>query len=291
VRVAPILALVAAGVLAACKQPPRAPEQRVLLHEAGIENAYPRLSNDGREILYQSNRGGAWQLHVLDLATGASRALTHEANNNLPDWSADNQRIAFVSDRDGNEEIYVANADGSDAKRLTINPGRDLHPYFSADGKTLLYNSQRAGAPFDVYALDLVTGDEVRVTATPEDETCARYSPDGKQMIVLRNDARADDVWLLDARGEHNLTNTPHIRDGWPVFDPRGRWVYFAGMDRGTFSLYRVRTDGTRREQLTTAAPGEEHARPVLSRDGTRLIFNIRRGGGIDIVELSPIAG
>lgn len=279
-----------AACVAACKRPSGPPQIRVLLHEDGVENAYPRLSNDGREILYQSNRGGAWQLYILDIAAGTSRALTSEGNNNLPDWSPDGARIAFVSDRDGDEEVYIANRDGSDAKRLTINPGRDLHPYFSPHGKALLYNSQRAGTPFDVYELDLATGDERRITATNEDETCARYAPDGRRMIVLRNDARADDVWLLDPSGERNVTSTPRVRDGWPTFGPDGRWIYFAGMDGGSFSLYRIRADGSRREQLTTAAPDEEHARPFVSRDGRRVIFNRRRGGAIDILELGPLA-
>ena len=70
------------AVLVACSSPPR---ERVLLHEDAVENAYPRLSNDGREILYQSNRSGSWQLYILDVATGASHALTSGANNNLAD--------------------------------------------------------------------------------------------------------------------------------------------------------------------------------------------------------------
>jgi TolB protein len=261
-----------------------APRERVLLHEDGVENAYPRLSNDGRQILYQSNRSGRWQVYVLDIAAGTSRALTSGANNNLPDWSADNRSIAFVSDRDGNEEIYVMNRDGSEPHRLTTNPGRDIHPYFSPDGASLLYNSARDDDHFDVYALELASGSERRITRTQEDETCARYSPDASQIVLLRNDARSDDVWIVDADGERNLTATPRVRDGWPTFGPDGL-VYFAGMDTGSFSLYRMRNDGTHREQLTQAAADEEDARPFVARDGKRIIFNRRHPGYIDIVE------
>ncbi|MBK9077274.1 MAG: PD40 domain-containing protein [Flavobacteriales bacterium] len=78
----------------------------ILLHEAGVENAYPRLSLNGNRILYQSNRTGKWQLYIMDIATKAQQRITHDAfNNNFVDWSADNAWIAFVSDRDGNEEI------------------------------------------------------------------------------------------------------------------------------------------------------------------------------------------
>jgi len=276
--------LIVVSVVACGKPSAPPPRERVLLHEDGVENAYPRLSNDGRQVLYQSNRTGTWQLNVLDIASGTSRALTTVANNNLPDWSADNRRIAFVSDRDGNEEIYVMDRDGSEPRRLTSNPGRDIHPYFGPDGATLLYNSEREGAPFDVYALDLETGRERRVTNTHEDETCARYSADASQIVLLRNDAGVDDIWIIDAHGERNLTATPSVRDGWPTFGPHD-WVYFAGMDTGSFSLYRVHSDGTGREQLTNADRDEEDARPFVAHDGSRVIFNRRHPGYIDIVE------
>jgi Tol biopolymer transport system component len=280
--------------LTCCKPPERAPAERapterapververVLLHEDGVENAYPRLSADGREILYQSNRTGSWQLYILDLATGASRALTDRANNNFPDWSGDNARIAFVSDRDGNEEIYIMNRDGSAQTRLTTQAGRDLHPYFSPDGKTLLYNSMRA-TQFDVFALELASGGERQITNTAQDETCARYSPDGKQIVLLRNDPLADDIWILGATSERNLTATPRVRDGWPMFGADGL-VYFSGMEGGAFSIYRMRADGTARERLTVAAANTEDARPFAAKD--RLIFNRRHDGAIDIVE------
>lgn len=128
--------------LAACHSQPR---EDVLLHEDHVEDAYPRLSRDGTHVLYQSNRTGTWQLYVLDVASRTSRALTTgTANNNLPDWDPDNRRIAFVSDRDGNEEIYLM--EGDNVRRLTTRAGRDIHPYFSPDGKKLLFNSDAGGS-------------------------------------------------------------------------------------------------------------------------------------------------
>jgi len=76
----------------------------VLLHEDGVENAYPRLSRDGKRILYQSNRTGKWQLYIMDITTKKQERITNDAfNNNFVDWSMDGLWVAFVSDRDGNE--------------------------------------------------------------------------------------------------------------------------------------------------------------------------------------------
>src|SRR5579871_45020 len=64
-------------------------------------------------------------------------------NNAFPRWSSDGKKIVFVSDRDGDAEIYTMNADGSNPVRLTYSPGRDAHPCFSRDGRKILFQSPR----------------------------------------------------------------------------------------------------------------------------------------------------
>jgi Tol biopolymer transport system component len=288
----------------ACAQPPTGEDESttapspaaadptdpvVLLYEPGIENAYPRLSNDGRRILYQSNRTGTWQLFVLDTATGEQQRLTTDAfNNNFVDWSADNEWVAFVSDRDGNEEIYRMRSDGTELERLTENASRDIHPYFSPDGKYLLFNSDRDNGSLDVYRLDLGSRELLRVTDSPMQETCARYSPDMKHIVLLRNSMTSDDVVILDVEtGElSNLTNTPLVIDGWPMYSADGQWIYYSTTQSGQHSIHRVRPDGTGDETLTSAAVGEEDGRAFIGRDGRTLIFNKRKDGAIDIRRL-----
>jgi TolB protein len=87
---------------------------------------------------------------IILLATGSGIAAFAQAqpvassNNMFPQWSQDGRRLAFTSDRDGDPELYVMNADGSDPKRLTRMNGRDAHPYFSKDGKRIVFQSPRA---------------------------------------------------------------------------------------------------------------------------------------------------
>lgn len=264
-------------------------EPTVLLSEPGVENAYPRLSNDGRRILYQSNRTGSWQLFVLDTATGEQQRLTNDTfNNNFVDWSADNEWVAFVSDRDGNEEIYRMRIDGTGVERLTEHPARDIHPYFSPDGNSLLFNSTRDNGSLDVYRLELGSRELLRVTDSPMEETCARYSPDMKQIVLLRNGTTSDDIVILDLETQQmrNLTNTPMVIDGWPMYSADGEWIYYSTMSSGQHSIHRVRPDGSGDEILTSASPGEEDGRAFIGRDGRTLIYNKRKAGAIDIRRL-----
>lgn len=260
---------------------------RVLLEEKNVENAYPRFSKDGKSFLYQSNRSGKWQIYIYDIPAKSSRQLTTDTfNNNFPDWTADNNWIAFVSDRDGNEELYLMKADGSGTKRLTNNTSRDIHPYFSPDGKYLLFNSDRNGT-LDIYRLELAGNKVDRLTDTPEDETCAKYSSDMKHIVFLRNSYAIDDLFVMDlSKGlSENISKTPAVTDGWPVFSPDGKWIYFSSMETGSYCIYKIKPDGSEKQQLSFAAPGEVDARVSVSKDGRKILFNKKVNSTISVCE------
>lgn len=266
------------------------PAQTVLLHEDGVENAYPRLAADGRSIVYQSNRTGKWQIWRMDLASGRQDRLTDDPyDDNFVDWSADGEWIAFVTNCDGNEEIYRMRVDGRDLERLTDDPARDIHPYFAPDGASLLFNSTRDGGSLDLYRMTLADRKVERLTDTEHDDTCARFSPDMRTIVFLRNDITMDDVMLMDVetKAVTNLTGTPRVIDGWPTWSPDGRWIYYSTTATGAHSIHRVRPDGTGDQTLTAAGPGEEDARAFVASDGRTVIFNKRHGGSIDIVSFA----
>ena len=214
--------------------------------------------------------------------------MEDDFNNNFPDWSADNQWIAFTSDRDGNEEIYIMHTDGSMLKRLTNNPSRDIHPYFSPDGRYLLFNSTRGNGSFDIFRYQLESGELVKLSDTPSDETCARYSPDMQMILYLKNDATSDDIFIADSLNQspQNLTRTPGIMDGWPTFDPSGRWVYYSSMTPGYYCIYRIDLKGENQTQVTTGGSNKEDARVSVASDQSFLVFNRRVGLSIEIRKL-----
>ena len=81
--------------------------------------------------------------YVVDVATGALTGISSDTGlPPWPVWSPDGRRIAFTSNRDGNDEIYVMDPDGSNVKRLTHNDADDEWPSWSPDGKRLAFQSQ-----------------------------------------------------------------------------------------------------------------------------------------------------
>lgn len=83
-----------------------------------------------------------------------------------PAVSPDGTKIAFVSTRDGNSEIYVMDADGSNPVNLTRHPSADLDPAWSPDGTKLAFASSRDGN-FDIYVMDADGSDPVNPTRHP----------------------------------------------------------------------------------------------------------------------------
>ena len=78
---------------------------------------------------------------LLDLIYGKST----RADVQTPAWSPDGRKLAFVSRRDGNSEIYVMNADGSAQENLTRQPANDSQPSWSPDGRKIAFVSRRDG--------------------------------------------------------------------------------------------------------------------------------------------------
>lgn len=103
-----------------------------------------------------------------------------------PAWSPDGTKIAFTSDRDlpginGNSgfEIYVMNADGSDAVRLTNNSSQDVGPSWAPDGTRIAFTSLRDGLPV-VYVMNSDGSNQINLTqSTFLDSSDAEWSPDG----------------------------------------------------------------------------------------------------------------
>jgi hypothetical protein len=76
------------------------------------------------------------------------------------------------------------------ASRMPTRACPTIHPYFSPDGKYLLFNSTRDNGSLDVYRLDLATRELLRITDSPMQETCARYSPDMTRSSPARRQVR-----------------------------------------------------------------------------------------------------
>ncbi len=193
-----------------------------------------------------------------------------------------NTRMAYVSARSGNKEIYMSDFDGFGEYALTSNGSINLSPAWSPDGKAIYYTSYKDGAPH-LWAVNLDSGKHVKVSSYKGINSAAAIAPNSDEIcLTLTKDGNAE-LYLLDLSGniKHRLTRTSAIESS-PSFGPGGYTIAFSSDRTGTPQVYVMDRDGLNVERVTYQ--GNYNDSPSLSPDGTKIAF-VTRGtrGSFDI--------
>lgn len=170
---------------------------------AGGESFDPEFSPDGSRIVFFSNRGGSFQIWVMDADGSNPVGLTTSGNNAFPSWSPDGTRIVFASTRNGNFEIYVMDDDGANQTRLTNNSAADLDPAFSPDGAQIVFDTDRNGPGNDIYVMDDDGTDQVQLTTDTGEDFYPAWSPDGLFIAFSSNRSGTTTIWVMGADGSN----------------------------------------------------------------------------------------
>ena len=119
--------------------------------------------------------------HLLELLSGKSGS----GDVQTPAWSPDGRKLAFVSERDGNSEIYVMNVDGSEQENLTRQPASDSNPSWSRDGRRIVFVSRRDGNS-EIYVMNADGSGLRNLTRTPSNDRDPAWSPDGRAIAFVQ---------------------------------------------------------------------------------------------------------
>ncbi|MBN1947874.1 MAG: PD40 domain-containing protein [Bradymonadales bacterium] len=161
---------------------------RVLSERPG-QNVAGSASPDGSELAVTLTIDSNAEIYVISTADGSIlRRLTDNlAEDVSPIWSPRGNRIAFVSDRSGNPQIYLMNADGADQRRITFAGNYNTTPAWSPDGTTIAFTGRDSRNRFDIFTVDVASSHIERLTQDQGNNECPSYSPDG-QYIVFSSD-------------------------------------------------------------------------------------------------------
>ncbi|AJE04736.1 Tol-Pal system beta propeller repeat protein TolB [Geobacter pickeringii] len=236
--------------------------------------------NQGREVL--AKRYSGRQRDLRKIAHTFSDDILESLTGERGPFTG---KIAFVSNRSKNKELYLMDYDGYHVQQLTHNGSINLNPDFSPSGRELIYTSYRRRNP-DLYRRELATGAEVAVSSHRGINVTGAWSPDGKWIALALSKDGNSEIYAIsrDGRQMKRLTTNPAI-DVSPAWSPDGSRIAFVSDRLGKPQVFIMNADGTGVRRLTTS--GAYNVSPRWSPKGDRIAY-CRQEGGFQIYAINP---
>jgi TolB protein len=202
-------------------------------------------------------------------------------------------KLTFVSDRNRErvvgtvenrdvKEVYIADYDGSNQRRITVGRQLNVSPTWSPDARAIAYTSWRTGFP-DIFISRIYEGtmsNPAKGTANAHN-SLPMFSPDGTRLAFMSNRDGNNEIYIInvDGSGLRRLTNHPNI-DATPTWSPSGTQLAFTSDRGGTPSIYIVGVDGLGLRRVTFENSDRATWSPAPRNE---IAFTARTGPGYDI--------
>jgi Tol biopolymer transport system component len=198
-------------------------------------------------------------------------------------------------------QICIINADGTGFRRLTTDDTKQHnYPSLSPDGKSVVYVAFRQANIYEIYEMNLATGNVVQLTNKLGNLNAPEISPDGKHIIFKTWSPNTDKniLWMMDRNGE-NADKISRVV-GWdPTWSPDGKYVLFASDMDGAIQLFRIGVNGKELHRVSNLPA--IRGRSDLSSDGQFIVtysgepwkheVYIMTADGLNARMLSPAGG
>ncbi|MBT8286066.1 MAG: DUF5050 domain-containing protein [Flavobacteriaceae bacterium] len=218
-----------------------------------------------------------------------SACKTEEKKIKIPD-NKPSGTIAFNTNRDGNKEIYLMDANGSNLRNITNNPAMEYGPSWFPDGSKIIAYSNRDGDP-ELYVFDLKKDTAIRLTNHPSEDVLPVVSPDGSQIVFMSNrNEKSRSVYKMKINGSDvsALTDNADYEES-PAWSPNGKHLLFTRQLRdlndtthaANGEIFRMKADGSEVTRITNK-PGYDSG-AVYSPDGNQIAFYGPEGDSFEI--------
>jgi hypothetical protein len=225
------------------------------------------------ELLIASNRSGAFGLYqLLPESPDTLLPLLADGGGNVQGVrSPDRTRVAFSSSRGGSYDLYLMDADGRNARRLTVDAGAESEPVWTPDGSRIIYSGTATGGVAQIMSVRPDGTDARPLTASTGGNRSPDVSADGRRVVFVSTRDGNPEIYEMQTEGgeARRITKTSE-REGSPRWLPNGDLIYVVEKGGGA-RIMRLAAGAT------TAAPLLQVDQPVtaldVSRDGQRIAF------------------
>jgi TolB protein len=207
-------------------------------------------------------------------------------------------KLTFSSDRDGErmkgtvydrriKEIYIADYDGANPRRITVNRSLNINPVWSSDGRAIAYTSYRRANFPDIYVQRIYEGTPPQSPAGGTDRIhnfLPAWSPDGTKIAFMTNRDGNQEIYVMDAGGGNLRRITRHpLIDSTPTWSPAGNQIAFTSDRSGTPQIYIVDADGLGQPRRITTNESWADRATWSPAPFNEIAYAARSGPGFDI--------
>ena len=238
-----------------------------------------------------------WRIVYIDIASGSRTVLTDPPagiiGDHSPAVSPDGESMAFIRRVSGGvADIYVADIDGSDARRVTFDDADLTGIDWLADGRSIVFSSDRAGG-YSLWRVaaaggvpELLAGGAARMKHPVVDRAGRR--------VIYENWNYEINVWRAYARAESHQAAAPitHTSDLWnlyPQISPDGASIAYVSTQSGAHELWIANREGLATRQVTRGMGAVSS--PRWSPDGRRIVYLARGRGAVDVYQVDVTSG
>ncbi len=211
---------------------------------------FPRWSPDGTGFAFTLNRDGHFIPHYMNISSGKIKKLSEKEGLGSR-WHPNGGGIDLtLREKWGYTDIYSADMNGGNLKKLTSNQCEDFSPSRSPDNKKLVFVSDRAGLP-QIYVKDLTTGTEERITYDFKYCTSPVWSSLNKIAFVVVEKG-VHDIYTMnpDGTGLRKLTEGDDNNEE-PCWSPDGRYIVFSSNRDEKYHLFIMNYNGFNQRRIT----------------------------------------
>ena len=258
--------------------------------EMRLYNVRARQSAYGREYTGSAANPRVYAHTMADELHDSQRQMRGVARTKLAFVSDRNREavMATVEKRDV-KEVFIADYDGANQRRITINRTMNLYPNWAPDGRSIVYTSYRSGVP-DVLISNIYAGTMESPTKGVGQNWLPVFSPDGSRLAFTSSRDGNSELYLMNRDGSNlvRLTNNQSI-DTTPTWSPTGTQIAFTSDRRGQPQIFVINPDGTGLRQISFETYAD---RPTWSpAPYNEIAFAAKTGPGYDIKILGIASG
>jgi TolB protein len=230
---------------------------------------------DGKTIVIAAAKRDRANIYLMQLDGKIIKKITKHRMNTDPDFSPTGEHIVFVSDIDGDDELYLYSLETKKTEKLSDNTCKDFFPSFSPDGKEIVYISNRDDPlKWEIYRINIANKKIKRLTNNKYWDGFPKFSSDGKSIVFSSKRNGSEDIYIMNKNGGgEKVFYSSEADDNDPtLYD---NFLFFKSNIDGEWEIYRLNLKDKSILQLTSNKYPDWN--PRISKDCSKILLARRK--------------